>query len=156
MVLDAIQQTKVNMSVYLGNYAALNDNNTAYDRQRGELDSVLQKFGTNNILGLTVGNEMMLNYLNDNGGTDPNSALGNTGATLIIADINDTKSNISSLGLNGSVAIGNADAGSFFNTQVLQNVAYAVRCSLLLRPLSPYMRIWYRCLMYIPGLPMYQ
>jgi exo-beta-1,3-glucanase (GH17 family) len=127
LVLDAIQQTKVNMSVYLGNYAAPNDNNVAYDRQRTELDSVLQKFGTDHVLGLTVGNEFMLNYLNANSATDPNSAVGNQGAALLIADINDTKSNMSSLSLSKSIPIGTADAGAFFNTEVLQNVQYGVR-----------------------------
>jgi exo-beta-1,3-glucanase (GH17 family) len=124
MVLDAIQQTKVNMSVYLGNYAEPNDNNTAYDRQRGELDSVLQTFGTDHILGLTVGNEFMLNYLTDNSATDPNGPVGDQGAALLIADINDTKSNISALTKN--VPIGTADAGAFFNNEVLENVAYGM------------------------------
>jgi len=125
LVLDAIQQTKVNMSVYLGNYAEPNDNNTAYDRQRGELSSVLQTF-QDRISGLTVGNEFMLNYLNDNGATDPNSAVGNQGAALLIADINDTKSNISALSLSKHVPIGTADAGAFFNNEVLENVEYGM------------------------------
>ena len=158
MVLDAIQQTKVNMSVYLGNYAEPNDNNTAYDRQRGELDSVLQTFGTDHILGLTVGNEFMLNYLTDNSATDPNGPVGDQGAALLIADINDTKSNISALTKN--VPIGTADAGAFFNNEVLENVAYGVRSlcryyclNVLFLTYAPGV---YRCPTYIPGLPMYR
>lgn len=63
MVLEAIKQTKVNMSVYIGNYAVPNDNNAAYDRQRGEINAALQTYGTDNIAGYTIGNEFMLNYL---------------------------------------------------------------------------------------------
>lgn len=63
MVLEAIRQTKVNMSVYIGNYAVPNDNNTAYDRQRGEINAALQTYGADNIAGYTIGNEFMLNYL---------------------------------------------------------------------------------------------
>jgi len=126
LVLDAIQQTKVNMTVYLGNYAAFNDNNVAYNRQRDEIDSVLKTFGADKIQGITVGNEFMLNYLTTNGASDPNGAVGNQGAALLIADINDTKSNISGLSLSKTIPIGNADAGAFFNTQVLQSVSYGM------------------------------
>jgi exo-beta-1,3-glucanase (GH17 family) len=160
LVLDAIQQTKVNMTVYLGNYAAFNDNNVAYNRQRDEIDSVLKTFGADKIQGITVGNEFMLNYLTTNGASDPNGAVGNQGAALLIADINDTKSNISGLSLSKTIPIGNADAGAFFNTQVLQSVSYGVRslqCYYYFSVLSltPAFGV-YRCPMCIPGSPMYR
>lgn len=60
LVLDAIQQTKVNMTVWLGNYPAYNDNGTAYERQRGEIQTALQQFGATNVAGVTVGNEFIL------------------------------------------------------------------------------------------------
>lgn len=41
LVLEAIKQTKVNMTVYLGNYPIATDNNAAYDRQRDELTYVM-------------------------------------------------------------------------------------------------------------------
>lgn len=65
-----------------------------------------------------------LSYLNDNGGTDPNTPIGDQGAALIIADIQDTRQMLSDMGLN--IKVGNADAGSFFNTKVLQSVDYGV------------------------------
>lgn len=40
LVLEAIKQTKVNMTVYLGDYAIPTDNNAAYDRQRDTLKYV--------------------------------------------------------------------------------------------------------------------
>lgn len=48
------------MTVYLGNYPIATDNGTAYQRQQGEIQAALQTYGTNNIAGITVGNEFML------------------------------------------------------------------------------------------------
>lgn len=53
------------------------------------------------------------------------------GAAILIADINDTKSGLSSLSLSKTVPIGNSDAGSYFNNQVLSAVDYGVRCTFL-------------------------
>lgn len=117
------------MTVYLGNYAVPNDNGTAYTRQRNEIQSVIETFGTDHISGITVGNEFMLNYLTANGATDPNSAIGNTGAALLIADINDTRSMISQMSLNKTLTIGTADAGAFFNTLVLEQADFGVNAS---------------------------
>lgn len=133
------------MTVYLGNYAVPNDNNAAYDRQRSEINAALQTYGTDHVAGITVGNEFMLNYLvcticspqvtrrltyfclqNANGATDPNGDVGNQGAALLTADIDDTKSNLTTLSLSKTLPIGTADAGSYFNTLVLEDVAYGV------------------------------
>jgi len=126
LVLEAIKQTKVNMSVFLGNYPVSTDNNAAYDRQRDEIKSALQTYGPDNIGGITVGNEYMLNYLNLNGATDPNSAVGNTGAASLIADISDTRSMLSGLSLSKTIPVGTADAGAYFNTLVLGAVDYGM------------------------------
>lgn len=48
------------MTVWVGNYAVATDNGTAYDRQRDELEAAIQKYGTANIGGMTVGNEFIL------------------------------------------------------------------------------------------------
>jgi hypothetical protein len=48
------------MGVYLGNYPAVDDNGTAYERQRGEIQTALQTYGASNVLGVTVGNEFIL------------------------------------------------------------------------------------------------
>jgi exo-beta-1,3-glucanase (GH17 family) len=124
LVLEAIKQTKVDVNVYLGIYPEPDDNNTAYNRQRGEIQDVLTTYGTDHVSGLTVGNEFMLNYLNAHQATDPNGAVGNTGAAQLLADIQDARSMLSSLNL--SIPVGNSDAGSFFNTQVLQAVDYGL------------------------------
>ena len=64
-------------------------------------------------------------YLNANGGgSDPNGAVGNQGADLLIVNITDTRNLLSSLGI--SVPVGNSDAGSYFNTKVMEAIDYGV------------------------------
>ncbi|KAF8150807.1 glycoside hydrolase superfamily [Crassisporium funariophilum] len=126
LVLEAIKQTKVDMTVWLGNYPIATDDNAAYQRQRDIIKSAIQTYGTDHIGGVTVGNEFMLNYLNANGALDPNSAVGNAGAAILIADIQDTRNMLASLALSKTLPVGTADAGSYFNTQVLEAVDYGM------------------------------
>jgi len=124
LVLEAIKQTKVNMTVFIGNYVIPSDD-AGYQRQRGELMNAIQTYGTDHIAGCTVGNEFMLNYLTANGGgTDPNGPIGQKGAQILIGYINDTRTALSQAGIN--IPVGTSDAGSYFNTQVLQNVDYGM------------------------------
>lgn len=114
------------MTVYLGNYVVANDNGAAYTRQRDEIQNVIKTFGPDHITGITVGNEFMLNYLTANGATDPNGPVGNQGAALLKANIDDTRTMITGMNLNKHLTIGTADAGAFFNTLVLQDVEFGV------------------------------
>lgn len=70
-------------------------------------------------------------YLTDQGATDPNSAIGNTGAALLIANIKDTRDTLTGLSLSKTLPVGTSDAGSYFNTLVLEAVDYGVRYPLL-------------------------
>ncbi|KAF9485160.1 glycoside hydrolase family 17 protein [Pholiota conissans] len=124
LVLEAIKQTKVNMTVYLGNYPVPTDNGTAYTRQRDVLKQAIQTYGTEHIGGVTVGNEFMLNYVTGNGITDVNSAAANVGAQILLGNIQDTQSMLQSLGV--SLPVGNADAGSYFSNEVLAAVNYGM------------------------------
>lgn len=124
-VLEAIKQTKVDMEVFVGNYVVPSDT-PGYQRQRDAIHDAIATYGTDHVAGITVGNEFMLNYLTDHGSQDPNSSVGNEGAAILIADINDTKSGLSSMKLSKTVAIGNSDAGSYFNNQVLSAVDYGM------------------------------
>jgi len=126
LVLEAIKQTKVDLSVYLGNYNLATDNGTAYTRQRQAIVDAINTYGTDHIQGITVGNEFMLDYLNANGATDPNSAVGNQGAALLIANIQDTQSTISAMKLSKHIPVGNSDAGAYFNTKVLAAIEYGM------------------------------
>jgi exo-beta-1,3-glucanase (GH17 family) len=125
VVLEAIKQTKVNMSVYLGNYP-VPDDNKPYTRQRDAIKSAIQTYGVDHIAGVTVGNEFMLNYLNAHQATDPNGPVGAQGAALLTADIADTRSMLASMNLPKTIAVGNSDAGSYFNNAVLQASDYGL------------------------------
>jgi exo-beta-1,3-glucanase (GH17 family) len=125
LVLEAIKQTKVDLSVFLGIYP-IPDDNTAYTRQRDAVKEALTTYGADHVAGLTVGNEFMLNYLTAHHTQDPNSDVGNTGAATLIANIQDAQSMLSSLNLGKTIPIGNSDAGSFFNTKVLEAVSYGL------------------------------
>jgi len=48
------------MTVYLANYPAIGDNGTAYTRQKLEIQQAIQTYGTDQISGVIVGNEYML------------------------------------------------------------------------------------------------
>ncbi|TFK49670.1 glycoside hydrolase [Heliocybe sulcata] len=125
LVLEAIKQTKVNMTVWLANYNIPTDN-TPYTRQKAAIQSAIETYGTDHIGGVTVGNEYMLNYLNANGATDPNSAVGNQGAALLKTDIDDTRTMLSGMNLATHIPVGTAEAGSYFNTEVLEDVEYGM------------------------------
>jgi len=114
----------VNLTVWLGNYPVPTDNGTAYERQRDVIKSAIQTYGTDHIGGVTVGNEFMLNYVTQNGVSDPNSAVANTGAQILLGNINDTRSMLSGMGV--SLQVGNADAGSYFNNEILAAVDYGM------------------------------
>ncbi|KAH7926375.1 glycoside hydrolase family 17 protein [Leucogyrophana mollusca] len=126
LVLAAIQLTKVNMNVYLGNYPAINDNGVAYQRQKGEIQTAIQNYGVNNVAGITVGNEFILDYVTDQGQSDPNGSAGDAAAQQLIPYIQDTRTMIQSMNLGKTIPVGNADAGSYFNTQVLEAVDYGM------------------------------
>jgi exo-beta-1,3-glucanase (GH17 family) len=126
LVLEAVKQTKTNISVFLGNYNVPTDGGVAYTRQRDEIVAAIQTYGTDNIAGITVGNEWMLNYLDANGATDPNSAIGNVGGQMLIVNISDTISTLNSLNLSKQIPVGTSDAGAYFNTLVLEAVDYGM------------------------------
>ena len=52
-MLEAINQTKVDMMVTLGIYVSPEGDYTAYDRQKVAITDVLNKYGTNHIAGIT-------------------------------------------------------------------------------------------------------
>ena len=49
LVLEAVQQTKVNLTVWLGNYVSATDGGEAYERQRDTIKEVIQTYGTDHI-----------------------------------------------------------------------------------------------------------
>jgi exo-beta-1,3-glucanase (GH17 family) len=66
-------------------------------------------------------------YLNANdGGDSPNGAVGAIGAQALITNITDTRTQITGMALSKTLQIGTAEAGSYFNTQVLSAVDYGM------------------------------
>lgn len=127
LVLEAIKQTKVNVGVYLAIYNVPDDGGVAYERQLALILDALKTYGTDHVLGVTVGNEFMLNYLGSNGGgSDPNSAIGNKGSALLISNITDTRNKLKALNLPKTLPVGNSDAGSYFSTLVLEAIDYGM------------------------------
>lgn len=59
-------------------------------------------------------------------GSEPNSAAGNAGAELLIPNITDTRTQLSAMSLPKTVPVGTADAGAFFNNEVLAAVDYGM------------------------------
>jgi hypothetical protein len=49
--LEAIKQTKVNMTVWLGDYNVATDNRAAYTRQRDAITAALTTYGTDHVGG---------------------------------------------------------------------------------------------------------
>lgn len=125
LVLDAIQRTKVNMTVFLANYP-VPDNATAYSEQRDKILAAIETFGEEHVGGVTVGNEFILDYVTAAGQSDPNGPAGDAGAALLVPNITDTRTQLNSLGLSMTIPVGNADAGAYFNNEVLAAVDYGM------------------------------
>ncbi|KAL1739825.1 glycoside hydrolase family 17 protein, partial [Schizophyllum fasciatum] len=124
LVLEAIVQTKVNLTVWLGNYVSATDGGEAYERQRDTIKEVIQTYGTDHIEGITVGNEFMLNYVESQGTDDVTGTVGTTAAEMLVANITDTRSMLSDIGV--SLSVGTADAGAYFNEKLLSKVDYGM------------------------------
>lgn len=103
MVLTAIEQTKVNMTVWLGLW--VDDNAQTWQRQVQTTQAVLKKHGAKHVEGLIVGNEYILN--------------GGSVATLL-SKVNEVKAWVQSQNYN--VKIATADAGSVVTTELAQGV----------------------------------
>lgn len=71
-------------------------------------------------------------YITGHNASDPNSAVGNRGAALLISNITDTRDMLRSMSLDTTIPVGNSDAGSYFNSHVLAAIDYGVSLSTLL------------------------
>ncbi|WWC71096.1 uncharacterized protein I206_105049 [Kwoniella pini CBS 10737] len=119
LVLQAIQDTKVNMTVWLGIY--VDSNETAYDNQVTAVTDVLKTYGTDHVSGITVGNEYILNTA----GTDSTTSSIYLSATKTITDkIQEVNTTIQGLGLSKTLPIGTSDAGSIMSKTLGEGIDY--------------------------------
>lgn len=84
----------------------IDGNETTYTRQRDQLFAVLDQYGTDNILGITVGNEYLLQAYT----ADPNSLA--AAQTYLISKIADVRSVLATKNYPKTIPVGSADAGS--------------------------------------------
>lgn len=101
LVLQAIQDTKVNMTVWLGAYVG--DNSTVNAEQQQWVLDALKIYGTDHVSGVTIGNEYILN--SDNKATAIN---------FLISQMASFRTQLAALNLPKTLPVGTADAGSAF------------------------------------------
>ncbi|KAK0521971.1 hypothetical protein OC842_006609 [Tilletia horrida] len=95
LVLEAINQTKVNMTVWPAVW--VDTNATTYARQVSEMQDAITRYGTDRIEGITVGNEYLLN-----GGSEAD----------LIQKITDMRTLLAGMNLPKTLPVGTGDAGS--------------------------------------------
>lgn len=113
LVMQAIEDTKVDMTVWLGIYIDTDD--TIWERQRDDTLAIIQKYGTDHISGITVGNEFLLN-------TDGAAS----SYTSIRQKVAEFKSELAKLKLDKTIPVGTADAGSMVTASLASTVDYVM------------------------------
>lgn len=114
------------MKVYVAIYIVVDDD-TAYQRQKTALEDAIRTYGVDNIEGVTVGNEFMLNYVNKYGGegSGVDGTIGLEASTFLREKIEDTRQMLSDLGYP-NLPVGTADAGAYFNTDLLRGIDFGL------------------------------
>ena len=116
LVLEAIKQTKTNIQVFAAIYVVDKDE-VGYQRQKTALRDALQTYGRDNIHGIIVGNDFMLKYLVEQQATDTNGTVGLAASAILKAKIADIRQMITRMNIN--ILVGTANAGSYFNNDLL-------------------------------------
>ncbi|GHJ84523.1 hypothetical protein NliqN6_0925 [Naganishia liquefaciens] len=115
LVLQAIQDSGVDMRIYAAIY--VDSNEQAYEDQVAAVESALKTYGTERVMGITVGNEYILNA--QSAGTPAATAT----ATLLarIAAFNATQQGWA---LDRMLPVGTSDAGSLMSTTLAAGIDY--------------------------------
>ncbi|MBW0538823.1 hypothetical protein O181_078538 [Austropuccinia psidii MF-1] len=121
LVLQGIKDAgNVDMSVWLGIF--IDGNDTVYQRQVDAVTAAIQKYGTQNIAGITVGNEYLLLSYGDGGSpTDPK---GVAARTTLLNYIQKTNQTLQGMKLDKVIPLGTADAGSAITTPLCAGADY--------------------------------
>ncbi|WVR06642.1 hypothetical protein IAU60_003674 [Kwoniella sp. DSM 27419] len=119
LVLQAIQDTKVDMTVWLGIY--VDSDESAYDNQVKAVTEALKTYGTDHVSGITVGNEYILNTATTASTT---SAAYRTAVKTISDKIQEVNSTVQALGLDKVLPIGTSDAGSLMSASLGEEIDY--------------------------------
>ncbi|GAA6025557.1 hypothetical protein JCM10207_008897 [Rhodosporidiobolus poonsookiae] len=111
LVLQAIQDTKVNMSVIIGSYVG--ENTTVNEEQQQNILDALEIYGADHVLGVTIGNEYILGQL---------ESARSTAISYIQQLIQSFNSSLQSLNLGKHIPVGTADAGSVYTTELATGI----------------------------------
>ncbi|GMK59660.1 hypothetical protein CspeluHIS016_0802660 [Cutaneotrichosporon spelunceum] len=118
LVLEAIKQTKVDMTIYPAIY--IDSNTQAYKDQTDAILAAFQKYGVDNIGGLAVGNEWLLNQAND----VPSGSKYLSDVKTLLGYVDEVKTKVQALSLSKPMPIGTGDAGSLFSTTLAQGLDF--------------------------------
>ena len=129
LVLEAIKRTKTSLKVCPGIYLVDVDE-AGYQRQKPALQPALQTYGTDNILGITVGNEVTLNYMLDRKATNINGTDGLAASALLKGNLTNIRQMLKSVNIN--LPISTADAASYFNLDLLGALDFG--CAFIIPP----------------------
>jgi exo-beta-1,3-glucanase (GH17 family) len=131
LVLEAIKQTKTNLKVFPA-IEVIDKDDVGYQRQKAALQLALHTYGTDNILGVIVGNEFMFNYLVAHNLSSVDGVVDLAASTILKARIADIRQVLTSMNIN--LQIGTADQASYFNSDLLNAVDFG--CAFISRYLG--------------------
>ncbi|KAF8754281.1 glycosyl hydrolase 17 family [Rhizoctonia solani] len=127
LVLQAIKDTKVDLEVFVGIYLAdVNEDDAAYTRQRDLIKDAITTYGTDHIAGVSVGNEYILNSVTAAKETTATGTAGLAAAAKLVEKIKDTRQMLAGMSLSKNLPVGTSDAGSYFNTPLLEAIDYGL------------------------------
>jgi exo-beta-1,3-glucanase (GH17 family) len=118
LVLEAIKQTKVDITIYPAIY--IDSNTQAYEDQTNAILDAFQTYGVDHVEGLAVGNEWLLNQAN----VRPTGSKYLKDVQTLLGYVNEVKTKVQALGLSKTLPIGTGDAGSLFSTALAEGVDF--------------------------------
>jgi len=126
LVLEAIKQSKVNLKVF-PSISLVDEDEDSYQLHKTALKEALQTYGTSNVLGITVGHEVMFNYLLERNSEDPNNAFGLAASSILKGRFTDIRKML--ISINVTLPIGTTDAAGYFNIDLLSASDFGCACT---------------------------
>ncbi|TXT08828.1 hypothetical protein VHUM_02956 [Vanrija humicola] len=118
LVLQAIKDTKVNMTIYPAIY--VDSNTQAFNDQLKAITSAISTYGEEYIEGLAVGNEFILNEV----GSVNTGAAYTTAIASLKTNIDTVNKTITAMNLKKHIPIGTGDAGSVMSLALANDIEF--------------------------------
>ncbi|KAL1405860.1 hypothetical protein Q8F55_007538 [Vanrija albida] len=118
LVLQAIKDTKVDMTIYPAIY--VDSNTQAFDDQLKAITNAITTYGEDNIDGIAVGNEYLLNQV---GSVNTGGAY-TTAVASLKTRINTVNQTITAMNLKKHIPIGTGDAGSVMSVALANDIEF--------------------------------